>query len=236
VTDKDIYTREIPTLGQVEHVYGQLPTLKEVFYDWGGANVALFQFINGIHGSGYNEFMRFATQIGDRHFFVPYLMMLGIYAFLSILYRKLFRKGAVMQHFIMWIGIFVVMVASFVTYAVIISWFKDYFAYARPYALIEGVVQLEMKDASEAYRSFPSGHVAFISLMIFSLWPLLSKHMKLFGAFIILLVSWSRVSMGVHFPADALWGCALGFAIVFSMRVVIYTLLRKLFGIYCDGA
>jgi signal peptidase II len=223
------------TLEQVQHAYGQLPTPKEFFYDWGGANAALFRGINSLHSPSYDAFMRFVTQLGDHHFFVPYMLVLGVYAAVTILFKKLLGKGGVKQQFYMWLGVFLVMVASFAAYGILSSWLKDYFQYARPYVLIEGTVQLENREAADAYHSLPSGHVGFISIMIFSLWPLLSHHMKMLGLFLIALVAWSRIALGVHFPADTLWACVLGFSIAFFTRAVVYTFVRKIFRINCGG-
>lgn len=220
------------TLEQVQQTYGQLLSAKELLYDWYGGNVYLFKFINGFHTPDYDLFMYYVTQLGNKYFILYYLAGLGILAVLSTIYRKLFRKGGVKQHIFMWIGALAVLGASFAVYAAVTYWLKDYFAYPRPYVVLEGVIQIEAKGPSDAYRSLPSGHVAFISLIVFSLWSLLSHNMRLFALGLILLVAWSRIVMGVHFPADTLWGCLLGLTIVLGVRVVVNKFL-SIFGIHC---
>src|SRR5262245_45902567 len=94
------------TLAQVQNTYGQLPEGKELLYDWYGANTWLFKFINDIHGPTYDAFMVLVTQLGNKYLVLQYMAALGVYALGSILYRKLFRKGGVRQHFVMWVGVF----------------------------------------------------------------------------------------------------------------------------------
>jgi signal peptidase II len=224
------------TLEQVQQTYGQLADAKELLYDWYGTNTSLFKWINSIHGPNYDQFMYFATQLGNKYFILQYMALLGVAAVLSVLYRKIFRKGGVKQYMFMWISSFAVLAASFAIYVVLVSWMKDYFAYARPYVLLEGVVMLEDKLPADAYRSFPSGHVSFIALMVFSLWPVLSGNMRLLGVSLIALVAWSRVALGVHFPADTLWSVIIGFSIVFAARAVIHAVFKKILGIHVvDG-
>lgn len=222
------------TLEQVQQAYGQMPTFKEFFYDWGGANKWLFETINSFHSSSYDAFMRFITQLGDHRFFMPYVLLLGVYALISMILKKMIGRGGTRQQLIMWSGVFLVLAAAFAIYGFISPGLKDYFQLPRPYVIIEGVVQLENREPQDAYRSFPSGHVVFFSLMVFSLWPMFSHHMKIFAGFMIALVGLSRVVLGVHFPADAVWGCAIGFVIVLCVRFVVYTLLRKV-GLHCGG-
>jgi undecaprenyl-diphosphatase len=74
--------------------------------------------------------------------------------------------------------------------------------------------------------SFPSGHatVAFASATVLALavprlrWPL-------YG--LAVLIAWSRVYVGVHYPGDVLAGAVLGVAIAIALRMLAGALRRS---------
>jgi undecaprenyl-diphosphatase len=76
---------------------------------------------------------------------------------------------------------------------------------------------------AEGY-SFPSGHELNItvaaSVMVFLLWPLLSKTGRRvaigLSALAVVAVGFDRVFIGAHFPSDVVAGFILGVGIVFS--------------------
>lgn len=223
------------TLAQVQDMYGQLPTFKEAFYDWWGANEGLFKLINGIHSPAYDNFMLFVTQLGDKHFFLPYMGLLAVYVGLALLIGKIQRRAALRQQCIMWFGVFAVLFAGFAAAMIVAYGFKELFALPRPYVALPSfdVTLVERLESEKSYRSFPSGHVTMITIMIMGMWPMLSPHMKMLGLFLIALVAWSRVALGVHFPADTVWAFIITSTVVIMVRFVLYRLFRALFGINC---
>ena len=89
---------------------------------------------------------------------------------------------------------------------------KDVIALPRPF-LYADIANLRAPDE----YSFPSGHAQ--SAMVF--WGLLALHFRqrwftLFATVMILLVGFSRVYLGVHFPTDVLGGWVMGALIVFG--------------------
>jgi undecaprenyl-diphosphatase len=72
--------------------------------------------------------------------------------------------------------------------------------------------------------SFPSGHALNIavwaSVMVFLLWPLLSRAARkvavALAVLVVLLVGSDRMFLGAHFPSDVLAGILLGLGITFS--------------------
>lgn len=224
--------RQIMSLDEVQEKYGQLATLRELFYDWMGLNKWLFLQINHIRGEFYDNLMLWITQLGNRHNFPYFMALLLAFAVLALLWRKLRKKAALRQYILRWITTLCVLALGFVAVAVVVGGAKHYFAFPRPFVAIpqgelntaanEKVYQIErLKSPDDARASFPSGHVAIITLMVAGLWPLLSQNMRYVGAFLIFAVAWSRVSLGMHFPADTVWSFLLVLLLVKLVRMAV---------------
>jgi membrane-associated phospholipid phosphatase len=68
---------------------------------------------------------------------------------------------------------------------------------------------------SDAYvnQGFPSGHSAIIAAAFAYTCKMLDRHKKALFAAAVLLVAFSRLYLGMHFPTDVIAGIALGYAI-----------------------
>lgn len=80
-----------------------------------------------------------------------------------------------------------------------------------------------IQRASQDGMGFPSGHMATITVIMIVLWPYLTKPLRIAAVVLVLLVGWSRVFMGVHFPLDIIGG--------FAFAVLVFSLLRLLPGV-----
>ena len=69
--------------------------------------------------------------------------------------------------------------------------------------------------------SFPSGHTSSITAIYGSIaYYLKNKYITIICVFIILIVGFSRIFLGVHFPSDVIAGLILGLAIVFFISFI----------------
>jgi signal peptidase II len=74
----------------------------------------------------------------------------------------------------------------------------------------------------EAGASFPSGHAVVAAALVVALWSSLPRPwMKFAGLAWVGAVVLSRIVLGAHFPADLLWGLALGFAGAYVARILL---------------
>lgn len=106
-----------------------------------------------------------------------------------------------------------------------------------PGLLVEAVKHLVDRprpDPAEPFAhfsgfSFPSGHATHIAADVVVLWflllPLLAGWSRrvavLLGAALVLVVGWSRVALGAHYPTDVVAGWALGAAWVTGVAVTL---------------
>ena len=81
--------------------------------------------------------------------------------------------------------------------------------------------------ASQGGMGYPSGHMAVITALVFTLWPYVSWPLRIAGLALMLLVAWSRVYLGVHFPLDILGGFAVGIGVVCVLHVLPEGLRKK---------
>jgi membrane-associated phospholipid phosphatase len=236
--------REHMTIEQVYEQFGQLITSGELFYDWLGFNKWLFLAINHIRGNTYDHIMVALTRLGDHKHFLYVLCGLLVCAIIGFLIKKIQHRAGMKQYVLRWVGVFVVIAIAALVNRPMVAALKDYYALPRPYVALmpvspllenpdEKVHLLEEKSPEDANRSFPSGHVAFVTLIVVALWPVLSANMSFVGVLLIFAVGWSRVSLGAHFPADVVGTFLLIALTTFLLRRLIYWLLFRLFRISC---
>jgi membrane-associated phospholipid phosphatase len=205
---------------------------KTFFYDWGGANEALFKSINSMSTGGwYDALMILLSRTADHENF-PYIILLLLFCtFLDYGMRKLRARGGATHSLIAWFGVFCVLTASYWVAGGSVRLMKSHFELPRPYVAIgpEDVKLLEFRtDPADDYRSFPSGHASFITLLVVSIWPVLSSGMRKFALLLIFGVCWSRIAVGMHFPADVIGGALISLTVTFLLRWIIYLQLLKL--------
>lgn len=205
---------------------------KAFWYDWDGANEFIFKLINSLQGDVYDVLMLLLSRIADHHNFPYYMAILVVFVLVTLIVRWMQARGGIKQTFIIWFGIFLVLSAGYVVQGVAIQQLKENYSYSRPYVTLHNDIrQLEQRASEDDNRSFPSGHAAFITLMVVGMWPILSGVAAWIGVVLIFGVMWSRIALGVHYPADVVGGFFLSLFIVLFLRAIIYWLLHRLFGL-----
>lgn len=204
---------------------------KKFVYDWVGGNEWLFKAINSLNGNPtYDSFMVFISHLGEHTNFPYYATAFIAFALLDFVFKKIGKKAGAFQSLKSWIAVLCVFTACTIIDDYIVKSLKEYFAYPRPYVALgpQDVHTLGEIQAGNGNRAFPSGHAAFITVVIGSLWPMLSGKGPWIGFGLVFLVCWSRIAMGVHFPSDVIAGALLSFILVLMVRFVIYSLFAKL--------
>ena len=158
-------------------------------------NVDLFYFINhGLQNPLFDLTMPYITELGS---FVAMLGACLIVIILSIIFKKQNIKKVAL------LCLFSLLLAGAIVFILKILFFEP-----RPFVTLDHVrVLVEEGDPT----SFPSGHTtstfAVVSLLVFKFrnrfWDVI---LILFG----LLIGFSRIYVGVHYPFDVLMGMILG--------------------------
>ena len=94
----------------------------------------------------------------------------------------------------------------------------------RPYEVMAGAV---LRQQPAHGTSFPSSHTAVTVAVVIALVPFLARPLAAAGIAYAVLVGWSRVYLGVHYPLDVLGGAGIGLAAGGVVLLALGTLLRR---------
>ncbi|AVO48793.1 MULTISPECIES: signal peptidase II [Melaminivora] len=174
---------------------------KSVFYDWGGLNGALFQFINEATPPILMPLAWLFSNVLGNYWTAP-LILLTLWAWsrsTAVTGRALAIRRQLLQF-----------VISFGIAFAITSILKLWLDFPRPAAVFS---QLDhVLGTLEEHYSLPSGHSTYAALVAGALWPLAGVRQRMALVAYVVLVGWSRIAAGMHFPSDVLagWGIASG--------------------------
>jgi membrane-associated phospholipid phosphatase len=94
----------------------------------------------------------------------------------------------------------------------------------RPYEVVAGAV---LRQQPAHGTSFPSSHTAVTLAVVIALVPFLPRALAAAGITYAVLVGWSRVYLGVHYPLDVLAGAGIGMAVGGAVWLALRLLLRR---------
>ncbi len=198
--------------------------MKEIFYDWGGANVWLFHAINDIRADWLDQLMLAGTALGNYQLFNIYLAMLALAA-LAVTSKPNPDAHAYRLQVTRWMSVIAVFSIAYLLDGMLLGYLKPLLDFPRPpLALPPGT--LNVVGDPEYHHSLPSGHSSFAMLVAASLWPLLNRKWRIGAACFVAWVGISRVSLGMHFPADVLAGFLSSLAVVLPVYIAAQKLMR----------
>jgi undecaprenyl-diphosphatase len=183
-----------------------VPELRHILYDWFGLNRMLFRLINGMHGAIWDRLMEALSTAGEAANFPWYM------AAVLLLARATPRLVSVQNAFVFGIGFPVV--------ELIVAALKAATAMPRPAAAL-GEQAVTLLDRQAAGAGFPSGHVAFVSLLAAALSAGAPRLLRWLLWLFVVLVALSRLALGAHFPADAVGGAVVGTGVALVIRALL---------------
>lgn len=206
--------------------------MKEILYDWGGLNVGLFHLINDTRADWLDQFMLLGTLLGNHTSFAPILGLLMLAALFAIPHAWAKQPGNAETVTYLWLSAVAVFVFGYLLDGAVLSWLKPFLDFPRP-PLALGETHVHVVGELKLHHSFPSGHSSFAMLVCASFWPL-GRYWRIGGVFFLTWVGLSRISLGVHFPADVLGGFLLSLIVVLIVRAVVRRLIEFAGGGYAN--
>jgi undecaprenyl-diphosphatase len=171
------------------------PGLYEYFYGHGSVNERLFLFVNHATSPFLDAVMPVVTRLGDPRFVYLYLGLL-------LLSRLAGRNSVPGRYPAVYI---IAAILSLVTENLL----KDYFHVPRPPVAI-GPDKVRLLGHLSHSFSLPSGHAVFSFMTATVIGYGRGVGWKLFLLPSAMLVAWSRIYLGVHYPLDVLSGAVVG--------------------------
>lgn len=205
--------------------------MKEIFYDWGGANVWLFHTINNVRAGWLDGFMQLGSVLGKHTNFAVVLAAAALVAALQVTHAFARDAGRGRQQANLWLGVLAVFSLAYVIDGTLVSLLKDALDFPRPPAALPPG-DLFVIGQPEYRHSLPSGHATFALTVTASLWPVLNRYVRGVAVAYVVWVGLSRVSLGAHFPADVLAGFALAIVVVALTRAGLQHARRRLVSIH----
>jgi membrane-associated phospholipid phosphatase len=191
--------------------------LKTYLYDWGGANEALFHFINNWRGGFLDRFMWLGTLLGDHRNFPYYATAIALAGFFGGMRERSGYERAEDVVALRWLAVLAMFCVAYLLDGLFLTIVKNGLDYPRPLVAL-GAAAVHVVGTPELHRGFPSGHASFAVTFVASLWPVLGRVPRGMGLAFIGWVAVSRVNVGAHFPADVLAGMASAWVIVLAVR------------------
>jgi membrane-associated phospholipid phosphatase len=202
--------------------------MKEIFYDWGGANVWLFHAINDVRFVWLDNVMLLGTGLGD-HTLFPFYLGLSTLVALVVVNTPAQDPAYYRVQVTRWMAVIAVFSLAYLFDGLLLGMLKPLLDFPRPpLALAPGTVHIV--GMPEYHHSLPSGHASFAMVVTASLWPVLNRIWRVAGVCFVLWVGISRISLGAHFPADVMAGFLSSLAVVLLVYVAIQKLMRLIAG------
>ncbi len=201
---------------------------RQVFYDWGGVNAWLLKLLNSHRFQPLDNSLLLLDKVGAHSNFPYYFGAIALMGICALLGRRYRGRPVDKAYIKTWVGLLLVLVIGYVAVAGGVHLLKTFFSMPRPFVALPGQVHLigALPDPSLYYASFPSGHAAFMALIMSAVWPKLHDHGKTLGFLFVALAAYARVALGLHFPADVIYGALLGCMAVVLVRRLVYGILR----------
>jgi undecaprenyl-diphosphatase len=177
---------------------------------------ALFLFLNGF--SGKSSSVDAIVLFGAVYLIFLLLLSLCVYLFLEL------KKGNLAFTLIFFRTFFIGAIAWGIARVV-----KVFFENPRPFLIFEDITPLFIHGSTDA---FPSGHTTFVAALGMALY-FYNKKVGALLLLVALLIGFSRVVAGVHWPLDVLGGFSLGifvamlFQYLFAARRLLERRLRN---------
>lgn len=176
--------------------------LKKYLYDFGGLNEYLFLLINNfrIHDI-FSKFMLMMSEIAYYKYLFP-TCIIGFLSYGFIKYRmQFFAPNNRFLHF------YISLLGGWFWTGLVVKICKHIFFLPRPVEVFSpDYIIFITKISNHHFHSLPSGHVAWITIFALSTAKYFSnKYYTKTMPYVIVLVAYSRIYLGQHFPADVIY-------------------------------
>lgn len=206
--------------------------MKQVFYDWFGLNAWLFTLVNGAHGRTYDNLMLQVMEIGEHEHMIYWVFAIAVFLFGRLGVRHMQGKPLQPGDIRREIALIILLIMGYMFYALIVGVAKTVFAMPRPFMIFDATnggmhFAGPVPEEADWYAAFPSGHAATMGFLTAALWHRLIKPWMRYAAIaLVALICWARVAVGMHFPADVMYGVLIGVFAAWVVKRYVFRMMK----------
>jgi len=208
--------------------------LKEIVYDFGGYNEAIFHFLNHIGNIGVLPYvLRTLSGFFRIWSFSIYYIMFCAYQYYRInTLSKDIRERAYRDIYYKLVQVGICYAFFGFTYAML----KFSINLPRPYcSLPEGsFITMINTDHVRCLSSFPSAHVGLALMMTICAWPYIGKIWRVIAICTVAAVAFARIILAMHYPADILYSIIITFLSVGVSQLIFAIFRDNLIKYFCE--
>jgi membrane-associated phospholipid phosphatase len=204
--------------------------IKHYLYDWCGYNKIIFNKISGFLDNELAlKISKMLYYMGDNEFQIHLAIIAVLLAIYSL--RQYKKSDPKLKQKLL--KVIFVYAFSMVASIYIVESCKDYFGYPRPFCnkdiQISNIIKtLYPPSLSDCFKSFPSGHSAYIAVTVLSFWSIMSRRFRVLGLIVVLAVGGSRIALCRHFPADVIGGYTIAIISLIAANKIFHKYVLKI--------
>ncbi len=193
------------------------------FYHWYGENKSIFLLLN--HYTNVGILPKVLYYISNvffiANFAVAYLLIL------TYLLIKTIRSGNKIEFFWSWYYEMVKIGICYSVFGLIFAALKFGVNLARPFCSLDKAdfITIANTGLERCLSSFPSAHTGLSILVTYCLWPHINKYYKCLCMLVVLLVSLSRITLAMHYPADIIYSSIITILAI-CIGITMFRLLK----------
>lgn len=201
----------------------------QIWYDWHGANTQILYLLYGNGVELARPYLYILEFIGDYKNVGYFAFLMALLCGGQLLFRALSKNkidGYFIRSQVAWILSFII---GYLAVAGVVGYLKEFAHFPRPFLVLSDVKMLYAVTIGDPSGSFPSGHAAIAGFLTVIFWSRFKGIFSLVLLAMLVAMCWYRVAIGVHFPADVLYGALIGLlvtAIIRNMMCAIFKVWR----------
>jgi len=203
--------------------------MKEIFYDWYGYNSEIFHILNHMGNIGIlPETLRCLSFFFNIENFAVYYFILCLVSFCRMRTRSAAEVSKPMDNrsFCITYNRLVFVGICYAVFGLSYAALKFSINMPRPFCSASDFQTILDVGHERCMSSFPSSHSGLALMVTILAWEYLSKLLRIVAIILVTLIAFSRIALGMHYPADIVYSYLI-VLIVLAISYVVFKLFEN---------